>query len=90
MASCDIEISRSVLANTHKDLKAAVPGLKPMRQAWVHHSHGDHWDGHVLPFGQYDRFYWSGKAHNAYDARQKMWAAWNREHQVIDENKDAA
>lgn len=84
MPSYDVQISRSVLQGTHKAIRATFPDVKPMKQAWVYMSHGDYWEGHVKPFRDFEAFYWSGKADNAYDARQKTWFEWNSKHKAIE------
>ena len=70
--SMDTDFCRSLLANVHKDVKAARPNINLRKAAWVYGPmFNDNWEFH----GPGD-FYWHGSASNAYDARAKGWMSW--------------
>lgn len=57
-----------LLAQIIPEVRRALPDVR-LRDAWVYHFHGDHWEFH------YQDFYWHGSAGSAYAARAKGWAA---------------
>jgi hypothetical protein len=54
----------------------ADPTIRVFRDAWVHEASFGCWEFHGPP-----RFYWHGKADNAYEARHKGWMAWLEKYQ---------
>lgn len=68
----DIAISRHLLGALRLEFaRKGLAKVRLMKDAWVWHFHRDHWEFHGP-----DKFYWHGRAHNAYDARYKGWSAW--------------
>lgn len=67
----DTQFSRLLLARTHADVKQAIPGTRPMRDAWVHDNGHGCWE-----FNGPSGFYWHGRASSAYEARHKGWSAY--------------
>ena len=69
MASVDVEFTRTLLTMIGPAVKAQ--GKRPMKDAWVYHFGRGQWEFHGP-----DKFYWYGRAANAYEARYKGWVAW--------------
>ena len=68
----DVEFCREYLQRIVNDVRNALPGIK-VNEAWTWHFHNDQWEFHGR-----DKFYWTGNASNAYDARAKGWEAYLR------------
>jgi hypothetical protein len=73
MTDIDTAFSRALLAEAHKAVKAAFPAIDLRKAAWVWCAGRDGWEFHGP-----ERFYWNGRAGNAFDARYKGWLAWLR------------
>lgn len=69
--SVDILFSRALLSEGIKALKEASPKTRPFKDAWVWNAGRDHWEFHGP-----DKYYWHGRAGNAFEARYKGWMAW--------------
>lgn len=73
MADIDITFSRALLAQIVPTVRKV--DKRPLKDAWVWHAGRDSWEFHGP-----DRFYWHGRAGNAYEARYKGWCAWLKKH----------
>lgn len=69
MSSIDTAFTRMLLGQITPAVREA--GYRVMKDGWVYHFHGDHWEFHGP-----QEFYWHGNAGTAYDARYKGWSAW--------------
>lgn len=69
----DVAFCRSVLREAHTLVKQHFPDLHLMKAAWVWHAGRDLWEFHGP-----DKFYWHGRAANAYGARYAGWMAYLR------------
>jgi hypothetical protein len=69
----DLVFCRHLLAQVKPRVQAA--GKRIVRDAWVWCAGRNHWEFHGP-----DKFYWHGRAANAYDARYKGWCAWLERH----------
>ncbi len=67
----DAIFSRALLTKAHEAVKAAFPEVNLREDAWVYHAGRGSWEFHGPA-----RFYWNGRAGNAYDARYKGWMAY--------------
>lgn len=68
----DIAISRKLLTEAHDLLRKHFPQMKNVHMiGWTHKCGRDTWEFHGP-----DKFYWHGKAANAYDARYQGWMSW--------------
>lgn len=76
--SADIVLCREVLKKTFERVQEHFPEIE-YRHAWVYNYRDGRWDFHGP-----EKFYWYGKADNAYDARAQGWQAF-LEHKGIDE-----
>lgn len=76
MADINTIFCRLLLASVHKAVKKFAPDTNLRADAWVWHFHRDSWEFHGP-----DKFYWNGRADNAYEARAKGWQAWIRSKQ---------
>ena len=54
-----------------KHIRPDLMRANPWKAGWVHKSGLYQWEFHGP-----DRFYWYGRAGNAYDARAQGWTAW--------------
>ena len=71
MADINVTFCRKLLKRVMDDIKRLTSPAE-RKAAWVYHfSSGDQWEFHGP-----DRFYWHGRADNAYDARAQGWQAW--------------
>jgi len=61
---------RMVLKGTHERVKKFRPDIK-LKDAWVWSGRDGCWEFHGP-----EKFYWYGRAYNAYEARAKGWMAW--------------
>lgn len=68
--SADVQFSRGMLRLVLADVKR-VTEPQQRKEAWVYMFANDHWEFHGP-----GKFYWHGRASNAYDARCKGWTAW--------------
>jgi len=84
MADINISFSRSLLSEAHALVKRNFPRINLKTGAWTYHFHRDSWEFHGP-----DKFYWHGRAGNAFDARYKGWMAWLR-HKGINVDAEAA
>jgi hypothetical protein len=69
----NVEFSRACLHQLAPSVEAA--GHRSMKDAWVWHDGHRHWEFHGP-----NKFYWYGRADNAYDARFKGWSAFLEKH----------
>lgn len=69
MVSIDTAFTRHMLSLIAPFVREA--GYRTMKDGWVYHFHGDHWEFHGP-----QEFYWHGSAGTAYDARYQGWSAW--------------
>jgi hypothetical protein len=65
----DIEFSRQLLRQIVPTLKEK--GMRVLKDAWVYGYGRDQWEFHGP-----NKFFWHGRASNAYEARFKGWQAW--------------
>lgn len=65
----DIEYSRVLMKAITADVKKHDATID-LRQAWVWKAGRDHWEFH------YRKFYWHGRASDAYEAKTNGWSAW--------------
>ena len=65
----DIAFSRKLLSILRAELTAEEKAK--LKTSWVWKSYGDHWEFHGP-----DKFYWHGRANDAYEARYKGTSAW--------------
>lgn len=73
MTDIDLAVSRALLKQAHELVKLRYPEVNLRRDAWAYHFIRDSWEFHGP-----DKFYWNGRANNAYEARYKGWMAWLR------------
>jgi hypothetical protein len=71
MTDINLSFCRALLREAIKELKEKAPGIRPMKDAWVWKAGFGSWEFHGP-----DKYYWHGRAHNAYEARYKGWMAW--------------
>lgn len=69
MADINITFCRTLLRQVLPEVRAS--GKRINKDAWVWNAGRDHWEFHGP-----DKFYWHGRAANAYEARYKGWRAW--------------
>jgi hypothetical protein len=69
MTDINISFCRALLSQIVPEVRAA--GKSPRNDAWVWHSMRYSWEFHGP-----EKFYWHGRAYNAYEARYKGWRAW--------------
>lgn len=62
---------RALYSGITKIVKRHFPKLHLYKNAWVHHFQRESWEFHGP-----DKFYWHGRAVNAFDARYKGWVAY--------------
>lgn len=67
----DIKFCRSLLNEAHALVKKHFPRQNVKISAWTYNLGHGRWEFHGP-----DKFYWYGRASNAYDARYKGWIAW--------------
>jgi hypothetical protein len=72
MADLDTAFTRHMLRDTVQDVRKHCPEVK-VKDAWVYHFGRDSWEFHGPA-----KFYWHGRAYNAYEARAKGWQAYLR------------
>jgi hypothetical protein len=70
MSDLNLVFSRLMLKRMHAEVKTYFPSTNLIKDAWVWNSRR-HWEFHGP-----EKFYWSGRADNAYHARYKGWSAW--------------
>ncbi len=70
MANINVEFSRELLKVVLQEVKAAFPDIK-VSEAWVYKYNDGRWEFHGP-----NKYYWYGRADNAYDARYKGWVSW--------------
>ena len=66
-ATIDAAFQRLQYAGVARDVKAHDSEIR-LRDAWVYHFHGDHWEFH------YKDYYWHGSAGGAFEARAAGWS----------------
>lgn len=71
MSEINIVFCRELLSMIHADVRKHFPEMKVRKAAWVYHTGRGRWEFHGP-----DRYYWHGRADNAYDARYKGWRSW--------------
>ena len=71
MADINIAFSRNLLGCLRAEPNFRKSGKGLMKDGYVMHLGRDNWEFHGP-----DKFYWYGRAHNAYEARYKGWSAW--------------
>lgn len=71
MTDINIAFCRIYLRLVVAELKKAHPTIRPLKDAWVWKAGFGGWEFHGP-----DRYYWHGRADNAYEARAKGWQAW--------------
>jgi len=76
MNDLNITFCRSLLAATMTDVRKHTTA-EQRKAAWVIRTDRSRWEFHGP-----ERFYWYGRADNAYDARSSGWAAWLRQQGV--------
>jgi hypothetical protein len=69
--SIDAAFCRMLLQEGHALVKLHFPEINLRNDAWVWHAGRGHWEFHGP-----DKYYWHGRAYNAYEARYKGWMAW--------------
>ena len=69
----NIKFSQLLLKDVLKEIKVLTT-TRERRESWVYHLDRDHWEFHGP-----DRYYWHGRADNAYEARAKGWQAWREQ-----------
>lgn len=84
MTDINILFTRHLLAKAHKLVKQHFPKINLVADCWIYHFHRDSWE-----FYGPNKFYWNGRADNAYEARYKGWMAW-LEKRGVNINEDAA
>ncbi len=84
MREIDLSFSRSLLSQAHALVKANFPRINLKQGCWTYHFHRDNWEFHGP-----DKFYWHGRASNAFEARYKGWMAWLR-HKGVNVDAEAA
>jgi hypothetical protein len=76
MTDINVTFSRNLLCDIHKEVKQAFPNVNLKTDAWVYHYDRDNWEFHAdLHLKDESKFYWHGKAHNAFEARAHGWEA---------------
>lgn len=74
MSDINVTFCRTLLKTVMADIKK-ITSPAERKAAWVYRFSLDgSWEFHGP-----DRFYWYGRADNAYDARAQGWQAWERE-----------
>lgn len=66
----NIDFSRSLLSAVLEEVKPLTTPAE-RKAAWVYHFERANWEFHGPA-----KFYWHGRADNAYEARFKGWTAW--------------
>jgi hypothetical protein len=67
----------SVLVATHAFVKKIIPGVNLRKDAWTYRFDGDHFEFQTVErVGVIEKFYWSGTAYNAAEARAEGWMAY--------------
>jgi len=75
----NIAMSRDLMVVAQRLVKQYFPKVHLQRQAWTWHAGRGHWEFHGP-----DKFYWHGRAANAYHARYQGWTAWLRSKGIND------
>lgn len=78
MASVDTMFTRALLREAVKLVRLHYPEIK-LRESYVMQPFRGHWEFHGP-----EKFYWHGRAHDAYEARYKGWTAWLRKKGIGD------
>jgi hypothetical protein len=70
MNSIDVAFCRELLKKAHEEVRKFDNSIKPVKDAWVYHLGRNCWEFHGPC-----KYYWHGRAANAYEARYKGWMA---------------
>jgi hypothetical protein len=70
----DVDFSRALMVEAHKEVKKHFPKTHLRNDAWVWRFRSGQWEFHGP-----EKFYWTGHASDGYHARYNGWMAYLKE-----------